>query len=191
MSGFEIIFSLFGLLLGFTLVEVLGGLARTVEAQLRPARKGVAPIRYGWLTPLLGLFVLLDATTFWGSAWGMRNELTMSYAILMLALFFTATYYVAAHLVFPTDPHPGEDLDDHYFRVRRLVFGALFLLSLVQVAGVVASSRLAARIELWMLAESAVFHLLLIAGMLVRGRRANIAVLGALIFFHLYSIPIY
>jgi hypothetical protein len=36
MSDFEFIFSLFGLLLGLSLAEVLGGLARAIEARLRP-----------------------------------------------------------------------------------------------------------------------------------------------------------
>ena len=35
VSPFEFVFSLFGLLLGLSLVEVLGGLARTIEAELR------------------------------------------------------------------------------------------------------------------------------------------------------------
>ena len=74
---------------------------------------------------------------------------------------------------------------------RRYVLGALLVLSLIQIAGALASPQSAAKIELWMWAESAVFHLLLIAGILVRGKRASIAVLAALIFFHLYSIPIY
>lgn len=47
MSNFEFVFSLFGLLLGFSLVEVLGKLAASVKA--RPKS------RTGWLTPLLSL----------------------------------------------------------------------------------------------------------------------------------------
>ncbi len=69
MSDFEFVFSLLGLLLGFSLVEVLGGLARLIEAQLRAVKLGAAGqaearFRAGWLTPLLGLFVMLDLISF-------------------------------------------------------------------------------------------------------------------------------
>ena len=37
MTDFEFVFSLFGLLLGFSLVEVLGGMAKAIEAQRRAA----------------------------------------------------------------------------------------------------------------------------------------------------------
>lgn len=43
VSAFEFVFSLLGLLLGFSLIEVLGGLSKALKA-----RKSV---RIGWLTP--------------------------------------------------------------------------------------------------------------------------------------------
>ena len=48
MSGFEFIFSLFGLILGLALAEGLGGLSRALKASHR--------VRIGWPTALLGLF---------------------------------------------------------------------------------------------------------------------------------------
>jgi hypothetical protein len=38
MSAFEFVFSLFGLLLGFSLVEVLSGLVRTFKLRRAPGR---------------------------------------------------------------------------------------------------------------------------------------------------------
>ncbi|MEI9851027.1 MAG: hypothetical protein WDN24_09480 [Sphingomonas sp.] len=125
MSGFEFVFSLFGLLLGFSLVEVLGGLARTVEARMKPG----AAFRIGWLTPLLGLFVLLDLISFWGAAWTARDVLHVSSATLIGSLFFAGAYYMAAHLVFPTELDGIEDLDAHFFRIKRLVLGVLLALA--------------------------------------------------------------
>jgi hypothetical protein len=40
VDDFEFVFSLFGLLLGFSLVEVVAGLGRAVEVRVRPARSG-------------------------------------------------------------------------------------------------------------------------------------------------------
>ncbi|NYF31937.1 hypothetical protein [Sphingopyxis sp. JAI108] len=43
MSGFEFIFSLFGLILGLTLAEGLGGLAKALKASHK--------VRIGWRAP--------------------------------------------------------------------------------------------------------------------------------------------
>ena len=57
MSHFEFLFSLFSLLLGLSLVELISGLGRTLKAYLHTDEKSVAisGYRIGWLTPLLGL----------------------------------------------------------------------------------------------------------------------------------------
>lgn len=81
MSNFEFVFSLFGLLLGFSLVEVLGGLGRTLKAA-RPSRTpgGAATrIAVGSLTPMLGLVVMLDLVSFWKLAWNMRDVIPPSF----------------------------------------------------------------------------------------------------------------
>lgn len=64
MAPFDFIFALFGLLLGLSLAEVLSGFARAIQARLEPGRA----LRLGWLTPLLGAFVLLDLLSFWNAA---------------------------------------------------------------------------------------------------------------------------
>ena len=68
MSVFEMVFNLVGLVLGFALVEVLSGLSRMLRL------RGKA--RMGWLTPLLGIWVLADVATFWGIAWNFRDLMT-------------------------------------------------------------------------------------------------------------------
>lgn len=57
MSAFELDFSLYSLLLGLALVQVLSGLVRTIQSPDR--------VKMGWLTPLLGLWVMVDLTSFW------------------------------------------------------------------------------------------------------------------------------
>lgn len=61
MSNFDFVFTLFGLLLGLSLAEVLGGFGRALQKRRK--------VRIGWLTPLLGLVVLLDVSSFWLVAW--------------------------------------------------------------------------------------------------------------------------
>ena len=65
MSQFEFVFSLFGLLLGLSIAEVMSGFGKAVKARSR--------LRIGWLTPLLGVLVMLDLTSFWTIAWSMRE----------------------------------------------------------------------------------------------------------------------
>lgn len=130
MSEFEFIFSLFGLLLGLSLTEVLGGLARAIDARLRPE----VTLRIGWLTPLLGAFVILDLLSFWGAAWVNRDIVGVSGSSLLAVTCFASAYYLAAHLVFPRDIEKNSDLDAHFFRVRRIVIGVMLVLLLCQLA---------------------------------------------------------
>ncbi|MEP9360868.1 hypothetical protein [Sphingomonas sp. KR3-1] len=130
MSDFEFIFALFGLLLGLSITEILAGLARAIEARLLPN----AAIRIGWLTPLLGAFVLLDLLSFWQAAWVVRGAVLVSGKALMAVTLFASAYYLAARLVFPREADAQPDFDAHFFRVRRVVIGMLFVLLLSQLA---------------------------------------------------------
>ena len=113
MTPFEFLFGLFGLLLGLCIAEIFGGLGRTFESRNR--------ITTGWLTPLLGVFVLLDLITWWFGLWVERASLTMSLLSLFAGAAFAGAYYLAAYIVFPREMAAGVNLDEHFFAVRRLV----------------------------------------------------------------------
>lgn len=129
MSGFEFIFSLFGLILGLALAEGLGGLARALKASHR--------VRIGWPTALLGLFVSCDVVTFWMYGWAVRDLLPLSWPVLFGGFVVTALYFVAASLVFPDDPEGWDDLNAHFDKHRRQVIGGVFLCN-VALLGTVA-----------------------------------------------------
>ena len=122
MSDFEFVFSLFGLLLGLSLAEVLSGFGKALKARRR--------VRIGWLTPMLGLLVMLDLTSFWLAAWLMRDVLPVKYLVLMLLLIFTGLYYLAATMVFPAEPDECPDFDVHFWDNKRLIVAAVFVLNL-------------------------------------------------------------
>lgn len=119
MSGFEFIFTLFGLLLGLALAEGLGGLARALKARHK--------VRIGWATALLGLFVSCDVITFWMYGWAMREALPLSWPVLFGGFVVTAIYFVAASLIFPDDPEGWGDLDSHFDLHRRKVLAGILL----------------------------------------------------------------
>lgn len=121
MSAFEFFFSFYGLLLGLSVAELTGGFARLLHERHR--------VRFGWLTPLLALFVALDLATFWNQAWRFFRDAPFNPALLLIGLIIAATFYVAASVTFPRVTAEGVetriDLDEHFWAHRRVVFGCV------------------------------------------------------------------
>jgi hypothetical protein len=113
LGAFEFFFSFYGLLLGFSAAELVGGFARLIHQRRN--------VRFGALTPLLAVFVAIDIATFWNQAWVIFRNAPFNMALLVLGLFVAATFYVAATLVFPRELKTGDTMDDHFWAHRRLV----------------------------------------------------------------------
>ena len=94
MQGFDLVFAMFGLVLGLAVTEVLAGFARVIKMR----RKA----HVGWLTPLLGLFVLIDMTTFWNQVYAHREHLHANLAALLVVLAFGGVVLPAS--VLPSGP---------------------------------------------------------------------------------------
>lgn len=172
MTTFEFVFSLFGLLLGFSLVEVLGGFARALRR-----RKSV---EIGWLTPLLGTVVMLDLISFWSIAWSVRDALPPRYLTLLVGFLITGIYYLAASIIFPDDAREGDNLDGYYFEHRREVLGAVIFCNLISYA--LAVPLLGAFPFGWgTLATLGVALALALAAMATRSKRLSAALLAALV----------
>ena len=123
MGEFDFAFTLVGLILGLAVTEVLSGLVRTMRKHdLRTI---------GWLTPLLGLVVICDLTTFWGMLWAFHRDMPNLYQAMGAGVIATSFYYVAASIVFPGD---DTDLDTHYFAYKRKVLGLVVLVNLPVMA---------------------------------------------------------
>jgi hypothetical protein len=132
VSDFEFVFVLYSLLLGLSMVELLGGLGRALEARFAAeATRGAFAL--GWLTPLLAIFVMLDLLSFWQAAWTVRGDINVSGATLMAVALFASLYFLAARLVFPSQPENYTNLDTHYFQVHRIVLGLLLVLLAAQL----------------------------------------------------------
>jgi hypothetical protein len=186
MSEFEFLFALFGLLLGLSLTEVLGGLGRVIEVRLRPG----SGVRIGWLTPLLGAFVILDLLSFWQAAWVNRNVVGVSGEALFAVTAFASAYYLAAHLVFPRNAESVADYDEHFFRVRRIVIGVMFALLVCQLAWYASVPALALLLQRPLaLAMTAILIVLMVGAMLARtefwARLAMLALVGRYVIVYL------
>ncbi|BBD00357.1 MULTISPECIES: hypothetical protein [Sphingobium] len=126
MSAFDLVFAAFGLLLGLAIAEVLGGFARVLKL-----KRSAKPVRVGWLTPLLGLFVMLDLTSFWGTAFSMRDQMDASYLTLVVVLAIVGAYHLIASVIFPDEPEQWPDFDEWYDKQNRLVIAGLLALNIV------------------------------------------------------------
>lgn len=177
MDTFSFVFSLFGLLLGFSFAEVLGGMTRALRLRHR--------VRIGWITPLLGLFVMLDVTGFWAAAWQARATVQPSFEWLVFGLFVTGIYYFAASLVFPADPAEWPDFDEYYFAHRRLVLTCILVSHTAVGVLNVARAGTAFALSPLVLVPVVLFYLLTIGALLLRSRRWSAALLGLLVLLYL------
>jgi hypothetical protein len=174
MTAFEFVFPLFGLLVGLSFADMLGGLAR--------ALKNKREVRVGWLTPLLGLVILVNLTMIWLGAWDMRDVAKPSSSGMLFILVVGGSYFLASSLVFPSSGDDVRDLDDHFMANRRLALLVIAGCNLVYLLRV--GLRLgAAATPFWWIANSAFIALLVLAA-LTRHRRIILAVLILLVAAH-------
>jgi hypothetical protein len=177
MSAFEFVFSLFGLLLGFSLVEVLGGLGKVLKSRRH--------VRAGGLTPLLALFVMIDITSFWMMAWLAREVIPANAVSLFTGLVICGLYYLAAILVFPDDPAERGELDSHFFEQKaKVLAGVLACNVLAYSARAWAQGGFGINYTPWDWSVFAAYFIVLTAAIFVRGQRWNAACLALLILLY-------
>lgn len=119
MSAFEFFFGFYGLILGLSVVEVITGGARILKQRQR--------IRVGYLTPMLGLVVLLDLSGFWSTSWARYQTIEVTSPLLVVGLAIAGTYYLAASMVFPDDLDAWPSLDHFYDTHKGWVIGGIWL----------------------------------------------------------------
>jgi hypothetical protein len=177
MSDFEFVFSLFGLMLGFSLAEVLGGFIRTIKARRH--------VRLGWLTPMLAIFVMLDLTSFWANAWDHRAAIPATYGVMVLGLAASGLYYFLASLIFPERPEECPDLDEHFYLRRRPILTGVAACALIVIAVMAAvGSRQVLSVD-GLVTQGFYFVMIALAAW-PRKRWLNITALALLIFLYAF-----
>lgn len=188
MSAFEFFFSFYGLLLGLSVAELVGGFSRILHR-----RRAVV---FGWLTPLLAIFVAVDIVTFWNQAWVIFRFAPYNMALLVVGLIVAAVFYVAASVTFPgrEDVEGGSNhLDDHFWTHRRTVFLCVLIANLMIV--LVFFSNAALTGELTRSMQSPVFWVGLTIfiggtsiGAFVKSRRIVVMALIVLVAYHGFNV---
>ena len=189
MSAFEFFFSFYGLLLGLSVAELVGGFARVLHERER--------IRFGWLTPALALFVAIDIATFWNQAWVIFRGAPFNTFLLIVSLSIAATFYVAASVTFPRvsaeGAHERIDMDAHFWAHRRLVFGCILVANLIVAVMVIilaqadpGFAKLARSVTLW--TGVAIFVVGTATAAFAPWRRVAVAALAVVLLYSLWQM---
>ena len=127
MDSFSFVFSLFGLLMGLALAEVIGGFGEAIELRHK--------VHIGWLSPLLGLLIAFDLTSFWTFAWQVREAIPVNFLSLAAGLVIFGIYYLIAQLVFPNDLELWPNLDSYYFAHKKWLLGGIYMCNILALIG--------------------------------------------------------
>lgn len=186
MSAFEFFFSFYGLLLGLSVAELVGGFARVLHRR--------RAVRLGWLTPLLAVFVAVDIATFWNQAWAIFRFAPFNMALLVMGLVVASVFYIAASVTFPRGSDEDlPDLDTHFWQHRRTVFLCVLIANLIIVTVFFAITAISG--ELGDLNLPPIFWVGLMIfiigtaiGAFASSRRLVIAVLIVLVAYHAFNV---
>ncbi len=119
MNGFDFLFSLYSLLLGFAIAHVVTGFADSWIDRAKTA--------LGASTLLLALLILLRAAEQWTSFWSSRDGLSMSPKLALISLAMALPYIFIGRLTFPRTENTCGRTDDYYLENRSTLMGALLI----------------------------------------------------------------
>jgi len=168
MTIFEFVFSLYSLLFGLALAQVFAGFGNTLQERHK--------LKVGWLTPLLGLFVILDLTSFWEIGWQMRDISRPYFLFLMCTVLLAGIYYLAARLVFPRDFVEWPDFDVYYFRHKNWVYGGILACNVIAAAALLAIGSIFMRTPTGFINDLSYF-ILLVALLAAKDKKTSIILL--------------
>jgi len=178
MTEFEFLFSVFGLLIGLTLVEIAVKFADSIDAHRR------RPI--GILTPLLAAFVIIDVAGYWLFAWSLRDLLHVRWRTVFIGLTVAMTYYLSASMIFPRSEGEWKNLDEHYWSRKRLVIGGVLLVESATMAWQL-TRAVPALDDTWFWIYQLPYFIPMAALLFTRSRRADVLLFAIMIGMQLFS----
>lgn len=169
MNDFEFLMALFGLLSALIVAEIALKFADAIDLHSeRPM---------GMLTSALAFLPLTDVTSFWLFIWSARNVLTVSWHSVYSGVLLAILYPVAASLLFPRDKRAWAHLDDHYWRRKRFVAGAMLIVNLLATAAMMTRATPAWN-DWWFYFYFASYAVALARFVLSRSRRLDLFLTG-------------
>ena len=122
MNDFEYLALIVAIPLGLTLVEIAQGISTALRRR---------DVRIGIYTPLLAGLLIVNTSVVIYDLWDSQSRIVMSFLLVVCALIGSIGYYVSASFLVPDDPREGLDLDDWFFRFRKISLGLTVLISTV------------------------------------------------------------
>jgi hypothetical protein len=178
LDRFSFFFAFYGLILGLAVAELLGGFAGMVRAH--------ALKKLELQTALLALltFVLIVAT--WVDAWNMLKDVSLNFSDLWAPLLLAIFYYLVAAVIFPRDHEQFAHLHLYFAAGKSFVCGLLLAAEVVDFYTSLPFMTEAYRHRPaifwgWLVPYNVAILGSFVALLLVRGRRATIALLVALV----------
>ena len=123
MDRFSFFFAFYSLILGLAITEVLGGFGRFVRSH--------STHKLGAQTALLALFTFLSITATWIDAFSTLRSIALNVQSLWAPILTSTCYYLAATVVFPSNPADFNHLDTYFAERKRFVVGMLFICELL------------------------------------------------------------
>jgi hypothetical protein len=174
VGEFDFYFSFYGLLLSLSAGTVIIRFADVVGE-----RRGR---QIGIIGPLLGLFVLLDITSFWIWAWRARAAFRIDYAYMYFGLAIAVAYFFSASQVFPKEAGDWKSIDEHYWKRKRYVLPGIIAANLAVIGHGLAVRMDSLDHKFWL--EQPFYWIPLIALLFTRKRWIDAALLAELCVFY-------
>lgn len=133
MSGFEFLFSFFGLVLGIAVANVGIGFGKLWRAR--------SAVRVGICVPLLGVWLLSHAVLNWTGAWESLQDIPIDATVFIISLAVALPYVVVSTVMFPDDADRYASLDEFYIAHARLVMVAMMIPTSAGMVGYVMGGR--------------------------------------------------
>jgi hypothetical protein len=116
---------LIGILLGLSVVRLVGGVARFVA---HPGRQRISFIHLGWVA-----WALLNVVTFWWWEFSL-SRIAWNFGIYFFVCLYASMFFFLSVLLFPDDLREYDGYHDYFMSRRVWFFGFVALTELLDVA---------------------------------------------------------
>jgi hypothetical protein len=183
LDRFSFFFTFYALMLGLAVTELLSGVARLVRARIQ---------RIEPQTALLALLTFMIIVATWIDAFDSLRTVTIDLGGLWAPILLATCYYLAASVVFPSDPADFDDLDSYFhsrkrFVVLMLVLAEVFVTFTYRDVFAFLWANRPAEIFIWMIPYKLAIFAAFAALYVAQTRRANVIVLALSLL--LFTLP--
>ena len=117
MDAFEFFFTIYSLLLGLALAELMLGYANLLRAPQRPV--------WGWLTPTVGVLIFLQIIVTFLDAWMKLRGVQLNLLGLLVPTLIAVAYFAAAVIAVPRSASEWQSLDEYFHDRKKWILGLL------------------------------------------------------------------